>query len=113
MNAFAADPNILSSNNGAATFLTIDPDTGLSEYMICGKAYVVHDDGRTPLSKGQVWALQEMVNCAMDIYDMDPSNMVAGKEFLQEWTNKYKQKTWTPRSGLGGMNIYNDRQPAP
>jgi len=111
MNVMVSNPDFLASNNGAASWLTTDPDNGFPEYTICGKAYVVRDDGRAPLSKGQVWAIQEMVNCVMDRYDMDPANMVKGKRTLERWSSEYKMKTWMPPSGLlGGINIYDDRQ---
>jgi hypothetical protein len=72
-------PDLLAGNNGAATLLTVDPENGLAKYIVKGKAYVVQDDGTYPLSKGQVWGLQEFVNCANDIYDFDPENMRRGR----------------------------------
>lgn len=110
MNVLMANPDFLAHNNGAASLLTVDPDNGLPEYTICGKAYVVRDDGRAPLSNGQVWGIQEMVSCSGDIYDMDPSNMTKGKLTLERWSKDYKEQTWEPPSGLGGMNIYDDRR---
>ena len=64
------NPIIIGKNNGAAAYLTVNPACGLADWIICGKAFVVRDDGRYPLSRGQVWGIQEMVNCAMKIYDM-------------------------------------------
>lgn len=104
-----SDPALLASNNGAATFLTTDPVTGLGEYIVCGRAYIVQDKGRTPLSKERVWGLQQMVNCAMDIYDMDPENMRAGKETLEQWAAEYKSGEWEPQFGAMGMDLYSDR----
>ena len=77
--------SILAKNNGAASFLMIDIDTGLTEYFVCSRAYVVEDDGHTPLSWGQVWGLQEMINCAMDIYDMEQENMARGRQTIHRW----------------------------
>jgi hypothetical protein len=90
--------------------LTIDPVHGLAEYIVCGKAYVVQDDGTALLSKGQLWGIQEMVKCLMDIYDFDPSNVARGRETLARWSSKYRQKTWTPPSGCGGIDIYSPRK---
>eukprot|EP00798_Chlamydomonas_sp_ICE-L_P014274 gene14274-20248_t len=96
----------MSRNNGAATYLTIDLDMGLSEYVVEGRAYFVLDDGDSPLTVGQVWGIQEMVNCAMDIYNMDPANMRRGKQTLLKWSEQYKTRTWKPPSGTGGVKIY-------
>ena len=100
-------------NNGIASWLTIDPDNGLPEWTITGKAYVVLNDGTAPLSKGQVWGIQEMVHCAMDIYDFDPSNMIEGRDTTRQWASEYRAKTWEPRSGLGGVDIYSYRSGVP
>ena len=102
----AAGSGMLSSNNGAATLLNIELMTGLAEWMVCGKAYIVRDDGDYPLSEGQVWGLQEMVNCAMDVYDFEPENMRRGHALLQEWTRAYRMQSWIPHSGTGGVDIY-------
>ena len=102
----AAGAGLMAGNNGAATFLNIDMTTGLAEWNVCGKAYIVRDDGDYPLSEGQVWGLQEMVHCAMDVYDCDPENMRRGHAALQEWTRAYRTQSWIPNYGTGGMDIY-------
>lgn len=109
MQAMMNDSGIFSGNNGGATFLTIDPENGLAEYIVVGKAYVVCDDGRYPLSKGQLWGLQEMVNCAEDFYDMDQENMREGHRALTNWSEQYRHQKWTPHSGCGGIDIYSAR----
>jgi hypothetical protein len=103
-----ADPALLGQNNGAATFLIIDPVTGLSKYTICGRAYVLQDEGQAPLSKERVWGLVEMVNCLMDTYDMDPKNMWERQQQLERWAAQYKQGEWEPSSGAMGMSLYSD-----
>mmetsp|Transcript_27716 Transcript_27716/g.67459 ORF Transcript_27716/g.67459 Transcript_27716/m.67459 type:complete len:194 (+) Transcript_27716:65-646(+) len=110
MQLVAFQPDLLSSNNGAATFLTTNVDTGLSEHIVCGKAYVVRDEGKYPLSKGQVWGIQEMIHCVMDIYDMDPENMREGRQTLERWTTEYPTGNWEPRSGTGGVDMYSPRR---
>lgn len=109
MRVLASNPGFLASNNGIASFLLVDPENGLPEWTVTGKCYVVRDGDDNvglPLTVGQVWGIQEMVNCAMDIYDMDPENIEAGRETIREWSQEYRERTWEPRSGLGGMQIY-------
>ena len=109
--ALISNPDFLSKNNGAASFLTVDIDNGLPNYTVEGKAYVVQDDGHYPLSKGQVYGLMEMIQDAMDIYDMDPENMILGRENLIFWSNEYRERSSnleTP-SGSDAIDIYSDR----
>lgn len=108
MNRFQ-EPGILAENNGAATYLTVDPITGYAEYITTGRVYVVQDDGKTPLSKAKVWGLVEMVNCLMDTFEMDPSSMARGRKKLTRWSDQYKQGTWDPPSGSSGMDLYANR----
>ena len=98
-------PPDLSTNNGAATFLLVSPGDGLAEWIVGSEAYVVLGDGE-PITRGQVWGIQEMVNCAMDIYDITPENQRRGREAHIKWAEQYKQRKWTPRSGTGGVAIY-------
>jgi hypothetical protein len=109
MQPMVEDPHFLRGNNGIASWLTIDPLSGLPEWTVTGKAYVVLDDGAAPLSRGQVWGIQEMVHCLMDVYDCDPENIRAGRETLTRWAKQYQKRTWVPPSGLGGMDIYSMR----
>mmetsp|Transcript_5282 Transcript_5282/g.10072 ORF Transcript_5282/g.10072 Transcript_5282/m.10072 type:complete len:110 (+) Transcript_5282:496-825(+) len=102
------NPNIFRVNNGAATLLLLDPESGYATKIVKGKAYVVCDDGKTKLTCGQVWGLREMVNCAMDIYDATEENMQRGKEAILRWASQYREKIWVPRSGTGGVDIYAD-----
>lgn len=101
---------LFAENNGAGTFLTVSPDTGTSDYVVCGKVYVVLGDGSTQLTAGQVWGIQEMVNCLMDIYDMDPENIRRGNETAHKWSKEYRKGTWEAPSGSAGMNIYGVKQ---
>eukprot|EP00557_Chaetoceros_sp_GSL56_P011690 CAMPEP_0176479876 /NCGR_PEP_ID=MMETSP0200_2-20121128/1978_1 /TAXON_ID=947934 /ORGANISM="Chaetoceros sp., Strain GSL56" /LENGTH=162 /DNA_ID=CAMNT_0017875959 /DNA_START=36 /DNA_END=521 /DNA_ORIENTATION=+ len=64
---FLMNSHVFKGNNGAATFLLVEPASGYANKVVKGKSYVVCDDGKTALTRGQVWGLQEMVNCAMDI----------------------------------------------
>mmetsp|Transcript_19036 Transcript_19036/g.44027 ORF Transcript_19036/g.44027 Transcript_19036/m.44027 type:complete len:201 (+) Transcript_19036:206-808(+) len=109
MNAIYENSGLLAENNGAATFLTMQLDTGLTDRLVTGKAYVVCDEGRYRLSRGQVWGIQEMIHCAMDTYDMNPASMRRGEQLIRGWAGKYKTRTWTPPSGLGGIDIYSTK----
>jgi hypothetical protein len=100
---------LLQSNNGAATLLTVGIDTGLGECFFLGKAYIVEDDGLAPLSRKQVWGLVETINCAMDIYEADPESTAKGKRTLERWAQQYRNKTFEPPSGCGGIDIYSPR----
>lgn len=94
-------------NNGAVTFLTTTPDTGFTDWWVTGKAYIVCDEGKYPLSKGQVWGIQEMINCVMDVYDAE--HMREGEETLHRWAEEYRSRTFVPPSGTGGIDIYSGR----
>jgi hypothetical protein len=96
----------MQRNNGAATFLCCSTATGLSNWIVTGKAYVVCDDGATPLSAERVWGIVEMINCAMDIYDMDPEAMRKVQASLEKWGAEYQKGTWQPSSGNSGLDIY-------
>mmetsp|Transcript_8422 Transcript_8422/g.15266 ORF Transcript_8422/g.15266 Transcript_8422/m.15266 type:complete len:115 (+) Transcript_8422:3-347(+) len=106
MMKFQSDPAIQSRNNGAASLLTTDPKTGLVEYYVEGRAYVVQDNGETPLTKGQVWGLVEMVDSLMGKYDMDPESMIEGQRTLDRWAQQYRKRTWKPPSRSMNLNIY-------
>lgn len=102
------NPHLLAKNNGAATFLTIQTDIGLPDWIVEGKVYIVCDEGRYPLSKGQVWGIQQMIRCSMDTYDMDPENMRLGQQLLYTWSEEYKLRIWEPQynNGMFGIDIY-------
>jgi len=51
----------------------------------------------------------QMVNDLMDIYDMDPENMLLGRETLTEWSVAYKRREWEPYCGTTGNDLYSDR----
>jgi len=105
------EPMALSGNNGIATYLCIsDLDSGLAEYRVWGKAYVVWEDGTRLLSKGQVWGIQEMINCAMDVYNADLESRRRGKRLLETWSKQCRAGTFVPTSGLGGVDIYSERE---
>jgi hypothetical protein len=54
--------------NGAATLLTFNPETGKFNHVVFGKAYVLLNEGHTPLSKRQVWGIVELIREARHLY---------------------------------------------
>jgi hypothetical protein len=82
--------------NKAASFLTMDPETGFARYHVRGIAYVVLNDGLAPLSFRQVWGLQELASYATDVYKSDPEHEKRGKRDLIRSCNLYKQQLWGP-----------------
>eukprot|EP00549_Striatella_unipunctata_P024661 CAMPEP_0118677744 /NCGR_PEP_ID=MMETSP0800-20121206/2805_1 /TAXON_ID=210618 ORGANISM="Striatella unipunctata, Strain CCMP2910" /NCGR_SAMPLE_ID=MMETSP0800 /ASSEMBLY_ACC=CAM_ASM_000638 /LENGTH=128 /DNA_ID=CAMNT_0006573467 /DNA_START=104 /DNA_END=490 /DNA_ORIENTATION=- len=107
----AANTYEWEKNNGAATYLTIDPENGLGEYFVFGKTYVVRDDGRYPLSKEQVWGMTELIHSCMDGYGGDPAKMPNGKKTLEACCKKYKEQKWEHPDGIGAdTDIYSPRK---
>jgi len=85
--------------NGIATLLTFNPETGYYNHLVFGKAYVLLNDGTTPLSKEQVWGIQELISQAKNLYHRDGKHI--SEEAHQElliWTAQYQAGTWAPHS---------------
>jgi hypothetical protein len=106
MRAIYSNQNYLLENNGSGTFLTIDPESGLSEWQICGKLYIVCNGGSYPLTVGEVWGLKEMVKCVMNHFDLSPQPMSHGRCILRNWANQYQARIWMPTDGTRGIEIY-------
>mmetsp|Transcript_33961 Transcript_33961/g.81634 ORF Transcript_33961/g.81634 Transcript_33961/m.81634 type:complete len:216 (+) Transcript_33961:136-783(+) len=104
------DPSILSNNNGIASWLTVDVVNGLPTWTVGSKAYVVCDDGTTPISKEQVWCMVDMVQESMEIYDFEPENMVAGKQLLTDYGQRYQSKTYSSSTDPT-IDVYKQRDP--
>ncbi|KAL3922217.1 MAG: hypothetical protein SGILL_002323 [Bacillariaceae sp.] len=106
--------------NKIATMLTFDPNTGLYDHLIRGKAYIVEDGGRTKLSKHTLWTLQELISenkSKFHKYGADFSR--EGQMELLKACVQYKKGKWVPRS-LYGMALthtepmgYNDSNEQP
>lgn len=98
----------LSKTNGIATLLTFNPETGYYNHLVRGKAYVLLDDGRVPLSKRQVWGIQELIREAKDLYHKDGHSITDDAHMeLQSWCTQYLQGTWAPHG------IYETRKGKP
>ena len=98
--------------NGIATLLTFDPDTGEPSHRIEGKAYVVCENGHIPLSKRQVWGIQELLHEALKLYHNRDSLFEARQE-LFTWCFQYHQGTWVPRSIYEPRHIVVPEHPRP
>lgn len=96
----------LGRTNGIATLLTFNPETGYYNHRVRGKAYVLLGDGSTPLSKRQVWGVQELIHEAKDLYHQEgaPITHEAHQELLT-WCAQYQVGTWAPHG------IYEYRHP--
>jgi hypothetical protein len=89
--------------NAAATLLLFHPETGKFLHAILGKALVVVDDGRTPLSRRQVWGLVEFMREARDLFKNEQKTSDEALQQLYHWCAKYRQERWVPHG------IYEDR----
>jgi len=100
-NSYSGGSSVMSQNkrtNRAATLLTLNPKTGSPKYQIKGVAYVVLDDGTSPLSLHQVWGIQELINYARDVYKSDSDDKARGKRELLKSCRMYRQQCWGPLS---------------
>ena len=92
--------------NGIATLLTFNPETGYYNNLVFGKAYVLLDNGTTPLSTHQLWGIVELIAESKNLYHKNHHRISeeANRELLK-WVEQYRAKTWVPRS------IYEPRCP--
>ena len=104
--------------NRAATLLTLDPRVGIPEVAILGKAYVVLNHGSYPVSRGQVWGIQEIANDASEVYrasmsamknkispSTQPPHTYRGVRDIVRWSKQYREGKWGPSFA------YKPRQP--
>jgi hypothetical protein len=89
--------------NAAATLLLLHPETGKFHHAILSKAYVLVDDGRTPLSRRQVWGLVEFMREARALVNDEKQTPDEALQQLYHWCAKYRQERWVPHG------IYEDR----
>lgn len=92
--------------NAAAIFLGCGLDTGLSQWSsLTGPVFVTgrrHSDGAT-LTNEVLWGCLNFLSDAMELYG-DGGNPLS---VFRRWGDKYKQRTWDPSGGDGGIAIYN------
>ena len=111
------DPTQGLNPNRAATLLTLDPRIGVPEVAILGKAYVVIDQGSYPVSRGQVWGIQEIANDASEVYRASISASKTSNESsppiykgirdIVRWSKQYREGKWGPSFA------YKPRKPKP
>lgn len=89
--------------NAAATLLLFHPETGKFLHAVLGMAYVLVDDGRTPLSRRQVWGMVEFMREARALFDDEQKTPDEAFQHLLHWCAKYREERWVPHG------IYEDR----
>jgi hypothetical protein len=88
----------VETTNGIATLLTFNPSNGLYHHVVRGKAYVLLDEGASPISKKQVWYIQMLIQEARSLYHGNDHITVAeAHKELMKWCTQYQQKSWVPR----------------
>ena len=112
---FASGSEIERENNTIATLLTFDPDTGHTKHKVYGKAYVTWDNGKSPLSKRQLWGIVELIREARIVYQTRTTDPVenhqhySAKLGLLKWTSQYQTGNWVPRSIYEPRNMHKRR----
>ncbi|KAL3916717.1 MAG: hypothetical protein SGILL_005051 [Bacillariaceae sp.] len=104
--------NTIAPVNKIATMLTFDPNSGLYNHLIRGKAYIVVDDGRARLSKHTLWQLQELIaesKIKYHKYGADFSR--EGQIELLKACVQFKKGKFIPKS-VYGMALANTEDPA-
>jgi hypothetical protein len=85
--------------NKIATMLSFDPNTGLYNALVRGKAYIIQDDGATKLSKRAVWTIQELIAEHKGMYHEYGADFSRqGQIQLLRACVQYKKGKWVPRS---------------
>mmetsp|Transcript_5520 Transcript_5520/g.13286 ORF Transcript_5520/g.13286 Transcript_5520/m.13286 type:complete len:508 (+) Transcript_5520:364-1887(+) len=96
--------------NKIATMLTFDPNSGLYNHLIRGKAYVIFQSSSSKsirLSRRTVWNMQELVRDHKDIYHKLGADFSReGQIQLLKACVEYKKGKWVPRS-LYGLAVSN------
>jgi hypothetical protein len=92
--------------NGAGIYLTSSLQSGLSvNTNLSGRIFVTgrrQSDGK-PLTSDVLFGILNFVLDAMDLYeDGEPA-----LPYLKRWAKDYKQGTWEPDGGRGGIDVYN------
>jgi hypothetical protein len=84
--------------NEIATLLSFNPSNGLYDHIVRGKAYVLLDEGESPISKKQVWYIQMLIQEARSLYHgNDQITAAEAHKELTDWCTQYQQKSWAPR----------------
>ena len=95
--------------NAAGIYLGSDLYDGLTRYNnMSGRIFVTgrfHKDGK-PLNNDNLWGLLNFIWDAMDLYDGTLDEPI--QPTLQHWSTQYKQGSWVPRGGSGGIDIYSN-----
>lgn len=88
--------------NGIATLLTFNPSKGSFDHIVRGKAYILQDNGKVPLSEERVWSLQDLIQEANLLYHKNGSTYSAvSYNTLLSWCSKYQNERWFPKRTCG------------
>ncbi|GKZ01547.1 hypothetical protein MPSEU_001105300 [Mayamaea pseudoterrestris] len=94
--------------NSAAIYLGCELQSGLSRYTnLTGDIFVTGrrmSDGRC-LNKDSLWGILNFIWDAMDLYGEENADEIV-MPTLQMWARRYKEQTWVPSGGDGGINVY-------
>jgi hypothetical protein len=92
--------------NGAGIYLTSSVDSGLSvNTNLSGRIFVTgrrQSDGK-PLTSDVLFGILNFIWDAMDLYGDDEPVF----PYLKRWAKEYKQGTWEPGGGCGGVDVFN------
>jgi hypothetical protein len=92
--------------NGAGIYLTSSVDSGLSvNTNLSGRIFVTgrrQSDGK-PLTSDVLFGILNFIWDAMDLYGEDEPVF----PYLKRWAKGYKQGTWEPGGGCGGVDVFN------
>ena len=95
--------------NSAGVYLGCDLNDGMTRYNnISGTIFVTGrrlSDGK-PLNKDILWGLLNFIWDAMDLFDGTLN--LPREPTLQKWAKRYKEGSWVPRGGDGGIDVYSN-----
>ena len=95
-------------NNAGSVFLTSALSNGLSPYQqLPGNSIVVCNN--KVITSDRIWGILNFILEAMDHYDGSfDMNKNQRQAAIARDVTQYKNGTWEPRAGCGGVNLYND-----
>jgi hypothetical protein len=73
---------------------------------LTGDVYVTgrrRSDGKC-LNRDSLWGILNYCWDAMDLYGQDKDDRI--QPTLRRWAQQYKDKTWEPMGGDGGLDVY-------
>ena len=96
-------------NNAGSVFSTCELSNGLSMYQqLRGNSIIVCKNDKI-LTSDRLWGILNFIFECMDYFDgtIEMDAKQRNTQILFD-ARKYKQNTWSPRAGTGGIDIYCD-----